>query len=60
MCTCCPGLNRLRLSRRGILGGMAAGLVATAAPRLARAADARQFTVTPDAALKRLMDGHAQ
>ena len=30
MCICCEGMNRFSLSRRRILGGMAAGLVATA------------------------------
>lgn len=59
MCTCCADMKHIGLSRRGILGGMAAGLFATAVPSVARAAEERKPAMTPDQALKQLMDGHA-
>ncbi len=55
MCQTCIDVNRPALSRRFMLGGLAAGLVAA---RTARAADPKA-AVTPDIALKRLMAGHA-
>jgi carbonic anhydrase len=60
MCQLCSMADRTRLSRRGLIGALSATVVAGSVPgRWARAAEPAKPSVTPDAALKRLMDGHS-
>jgi carbonic anhydrase len=48
------------ISRRGVVGALSAAVIAGSIPgRWAHAAEPAKPSITPDAALKRLLDGHA-
>lgn len=61
MCICCADGLHKGLSRRAVFGGAAMGMMASGLlGRAALAADPVKSALTPDAALKAIMDGHRQ
>jgi carbonic anhydrase len=62
MCEQCSKADRAGFSRRHLIGALSAAVVAgsNTPGRWAQAAEPAKPSVTPDVALKRLMDGHAK